>query len=404
MYWTDILLLVVDFAALFAGIFTLLLYLRHGRKVEERVTKRLTHYPTVTILIPAYNEEDVIEDTLQSVLSIDYPREKLEIIVVNDGSTDRTREILRKYEDRVRVLDKPNGGKADALNFGLRYAKGEFLAVLDSDMRVPPDVLKRVLPYFDEPNVAAVTVTVLPRNTENMLERMQLIEYHVIAVFRKLLEAINGVYVTPGFAVYRTDVIRKLGGWDTRNLTEDIEIAWRLLFHGYKVRMARDVRVYTVVPSSLRKFWKQRTRWNIGGLQTFFKYLPRALRGNTPLSYYLIPFFSVGYVVGVIGVFLLFYLGGNILIDNVLTFVYKALAGTLFNVELSLVPTYEWVLAASTLSLSLLLLYIAFKHARFFPRILDGIVYVFAYVWVFLPILAYSFLKFAKGELSWFTR
>ncbi len=405
MNWTDALYLFINFVVLFSGILTLLLYLRHRRVYEERSEPaERSEWPTITVLIPVYNEEDVIEDTLESVFAIDYPRDRLEIIVVNDGSTDRTREILRKYEDRIRVIDKPNGGKADALNWGLREAKGELLAVLDSDTRVPPDVFKRIVPYFDDPDVAAVDVTLLPRNTGNILERMQLIEYHIIAVWRKLLEAINAIYVTPGFAVYRTDVVRKIGGWDTRNLTEDIEIAWRLLYNGYKIRMAKDIVAYTVVPSSFWRFWKQRVRWNIGGLQTFLKYFKKGLRGKHAVSYYLIPFFLIGYAAGMVGIFLFFYMGINVIVDTVLTWIYRLLAGALPPLEIEIIPTYEWILAGTVLALSFGLLYIAFRHARFFPRLLDLLVYAFVYVWVFLPLLAYSFIKYVKGELSWFTR
>ncbi len=397
--------LVINFIVLFTGVLTLLMYLRY-RYVMRESTKPVErkHWPKITILIPVYNEEDVIEDTLKSVFSIDYPKEKLEIIVINDGSTDRTREILRRYEDRVRVIDKPNGGKADALNWGLREASGEFVAVLDSDTRVPPDVFKRVLTYFNDPSVAAVDVTILPMNRRNLLERMQYIEYHIIAVYRKLLEAINAIYVTPGFAVYRTDVLKKLGGWDTKNLTEDIEIAWRILFNGYKIRMARDVVAYTIVPRSFWKFWKQRVRWNIGGLQTYIKYFKQGIRGKGPVSYYLIPFFSIGYMASMIGIFLFLYMGANVFVDTLLTWMYRILAGVFPPLELQILVTYEWVLAALTLVLSFTLLFIAFRHARYYPRLIDLFIYAFLYVWVFLPLLAYSFIKYIKGELTWFTR
>ncbi len=397
--------LVINFIVLFTGVLTLLMYLRY-RYVMRESTKPVErkHWPKITILIPVYNEEDVIEDTLKSVFSIDYPKEKLEIIVINDGSTDRTREILRRYEDRVRVIDKPNGGKADALNWGLREASGEFVAVLDSDTRVPPDVFKRVLPYFNDPSVAAVDVTILPMNRRNLLERMQYIEYHIIAVYRKLLEAINAIYVTPGFAVYRTEVLKKLGGWDTKNLTEDIEIAWRILFNGYKIRMARDVVAYTIVPRSFWKFWKQRVRWNIGGLQTYIKYLKQGIRGKGPVSYYLIPFFSIGYMASMIGIFLFLYMGANVFVDTLLTWMYRILAGVFPPVELQVLVTYEWVLAALTLVLSFTLLFIALRHARYHPRLIDLFIYAFLYVGVFLPLLAYSFIKYIKGELAWFTR
>lgn len=405
MNWTDLLYLIINFTVLFSGILTLLLYLRHREVMQERTKPaRRKNWPKITILIPAYNEEDVVEDTLKSVFSIDYPRERLEIIVVNDGSTDRTREILRKYEDRIRVIDKPNGGKADALNWGLREATGELIAVLDSDTRVPPDVFRRIVPYFDNPNVAAVDVTILPRNRKNILERMQYIEYTIIAVYRKLLEAINAIYVTPGFAVYRADVLRKIGGWDTKNLTEDIEIAWRILFNGYKIRMARDIVAYTVVPQSFWKFWKQRVRWNIGGLQTYMKYMKQGIKGKGPVSYYLIPFFSIGYMANVIGIFLLFYMGFNILVDTFLTWFYRIIAGVLPPLEFKIIITYEWILALFILLLTFSLLYIAFRHARYFPRLAELIIYAFMYVWVFLPLLAYSFIKYIRGELTWFTR
>ena len=201
---------------------------------------------------------------------MDYPKKK-EIIVVDDGSTDNTFKVASRFKG-VRVLRKKQGGKASALNFGIARASGQIVVCVDSDSRPERRALMKTVPFFEE-GVAAVTTYVLVNKAKSIMERVQRIEYAMIAWSRKLFEFIESIYVTPGpMSLYRRDVLQKVGGFDEKNLTEDIEIAWRLIKNNYKIRMSLDAKVYSNVPKTFGKWWHQRLRWNIGGMQTTLKY------------------------------------------------------------------------------------------------------------------------------------
>ena len=140
-----------------------------------------------------------------------------------------------------------------------------------------------------------------------MLKNLYL-EYVVICFARKLLDYVDAVYVTPGpFALYRKKVLLEIGLFDKKNLTQDIEIVWRMMSHGYKARMSLDAKIYTVTPKTFKRWWRQRVRWNIGGTQTILKYKKWALKKNM-LGMFVIPFFSISLFIGVVGILLFTYL------------------------------------------------------------------------------------------------
>lgn len=173
-------------------------------------------YPFVSILIPAYNEEDSIAGTIDHVLNLDYPKEKLEIIVINDGSKDRTKDVILRYvksNENVRLLDKPNSGKADSLNKGIKMSKGELIAVVDSDSFPSKDSLRKLVGLFDDPQMGAVTSFVSVRNSkETVLTKIQEIEYLFMGWARKILDFVDSVYVTNGpLSIYRRKYVDKVG-------------------------------------------------------------------------------------------------------------------------------------------------------------------------------------------------
>ena len=133
--------------------------------------------------------------------------------------------------------------------------------------------------FFDDSKVGAVTSTVLVRNRNNFILKLQSIEYKVIKFSRKLLEFLDSIYVTPGpLAIYRKSAFDKVKGFDENNLTEDIEITWHLQLKGYKIKMSVPSRVYCVSPTRIKEWINQRNRWNIGGLQTVSKYRKNFLK------------------------------------------------------------------------------------------------------------------------------
>ena len=268
------------FAAVTTYFMLVFLLLFQRNKSRINITPELSRLPSVSIIVPAYNEQNKISATLRSLSALQYPKDKLEIIVVDDGSEDNTYEVAKKFKN-VKVFHKENGGKARALNFGLKRAKGEIVACVDSDSHPQPDALLKAVPFFNDSSVAGVTTSIFSNKPKNLLETLQWLEYSMIVWSRKLLEFLDAVYVTPGpLSLYKKNILTKVGGFDAKNMTEDIEIAWRLMSKGYKIKMATEAKTYTDIPSKLKAWWKQRIRWNIGGMQTVMKYKHTFLKCN----------------------------------------------------------------------------------------------------------------------------
>ena len=238
---------------------------RAGRPEPEQ-----WHYPPLTVVIPAYNEEDTIERAIVSLLNSDYP--SLEIIVVDDGSTDRTAEIASKYP--VRLLRKKNqGSKAFALNYGIRHARTPLIATMDADSFVMPDTLKKAVRLFSDKDVWAVTGAIKAFGPDSFLTRLQYVDYSIILYTRKILEWLNVVHVTPGgFSIFRREVFDQLGLYDPRSLCEDHEIALRIVKAGKRIRSSLDAVVYTEVPTNWHALFKQRMRWLKGTIYDCFKH------------------------------------------------------------------------------------------------------------------------------------
>ena len=308
MEFLPVIYLVYMFVSLYFFSFFVLIYLKN--KNELFTYPKSTKKYSVSVLIPAYNEEDSVEGTVRAVLNSDY-KNILEIIVINDGSTDNTGKIaeaLAKKYKIIKVLNKKNSGKADSLNQALRIAKGELIIVLDSDSYILPDAIGKMIGYFDNKQVASVTGKILVKNYNNLIERLQAAEYAIIAFSRKLLEFVEGIWVTPGaLSMYRKSTLLDVGGFDTKNITEDVEITWRLISKGYAIKMCLAAGTYTIVPNNVKKWWRQRIRWDIGGIQTLNKYKKWILKKGS-LGYFIIPLFAVSMFLGLLGLIIFLYL------------------------------------------------------------------------------------------------
>ncbi len=247
---------------------------------EEPKLKKAKTLPSVTIAVPAFNEENTISKTIASLAGLDYPKEKLEIIVVNDGSRDRTSEvvksIIKKFADYdIKLVNKPNTGKASSVNVALKQAKGEIFGVVDADSRVEMDALKAMIHNFEKSEIGAVISRVKVDSPKKLIEKMQRFEYIMSSMIRSLMARIGTLAMTPGvLSIYRTKLVKDLGGFDENkaNMTEDLEIAMRLKYHGYKIAMEPASITHTKVPSKLRTLWKQRVRWSRGYIYNHIKY------------------------------------------------------------------------------------------------------------------------------------
>ena len=296
----------------------LILYFRNRDTFFE--IPKLTKKYSVSFLVPAYNEEKTITETIKHLFEIDYDN-IVEVIAINDGSTDNTLQILKalkKAYPKLKILNKQNSGKADSLNVALKFALGELVIVVDADSYPHKDALSKLIGFFDNPKTGVATATAVPRNNNTLLENLQAMEYRVIAFTRKLLGYIDSIYVAPGtLAIYRKKALLDIGGFDKTQMTEDVEITWRLIKHGWKVKMCLDAYVTTTVPNKIKAWYRQRRRWSVGGLQCLVKYRKNFLKDGM-LGLFIIPFFALGFFLGVVGLGILIYLSGLRIIRNYL--------------------------------------------------------------------------------------
>ncbi|MDE1798307.1 MAG: glycosyltransferase family 2 protein [Candidatus Micrarchaeota archaeon] len=231
-------------------------------------------WPTVTLVIPSYNSRHTIFECIKACQAIRYPN-KVEILVVDDGSTDGSTEQIAKIKG-IRLLRKEkNAGKGAALNMAIRQAKGEIIGCVDSDTYASPDTLIRAVPQFvEDEKTGAVVLFINAAAPSNLLQRIQELEYWVsFGFYFKTVAFISALHVTPGpMALYRRAVFEQLGGFDEHNIAEDMEIALRMHRHGWKVKTCHGAPVYTEVPATWKSLYRQRLRWFRGGLHNVFKY------------------------------------------------------------------------------------------------------------------------------------
>jgi len=264
----------------FAIFFLLILFDKNFFTSPKRV--RLQKIPFISIIIPAYNEEETILGTLTSVLQLDYPKDKLEVIVVDDGSTDRTKEKVEQHITTlsncsyVNLISHENIGKAASLNHALQLARGDFFACLDADSFVEPDTLQSMLAFYyeeNDSNLKIVTPVLKVKTPRTLLQKVQWLEYLVMAFISRLASHIDSLYVAPGpFSLYHTATIKELGGFDERNITEDQEIAYRVQASHYRIKQCPTAFVHTIAPATLRAFSRQRRRWYKGSISCLHKY------------------------------------------------------------------------------------------------------------------------------------
>lgn len=297
----NIILWIAYVTSLYFTVFLLLVYIdkRDFFRKEEKEENlgisegKLPKEPFVSVLVPAYNEENTIIRTLKSINNLDYPKDKIEVIVINDGSKDHTEEVVSAYirgKANFRLISHQNKGKAASLNVALKEAKGEIFACLDADSFVDTKTLKKMLHlYYKESkyngdkrnfrgrenrdDIAIITPAMKVHKPNNILQKIQWLEYLVIILVARISSHLDSLYVAPGpFSLYRTEIIRKLGGFDDKNITEDQEIAYRVQKHQYKIKHCFNGYVYTTAPRKIKPFYAQRRRWYLGSLMCIHKY------------------------------------------------------------------------------------------------------------------------------------
>ena len=255
-------------------------HLRRANKRRRTPKPDEERLPTVSILVPVKNEEKVVGRLLRVLVDMDYPEQKKEIIVIDDDSKDKTVEICRRYVERypnlIRLVLKPTSNrKASALNYGLRYAKGEIVATFDADNVPEPDALMRAAEYFEDPSTAAVQGRICSINADqNMLTKFisyeEAVRYEVYMRGKDSLGLFVDLAGTCQFI--RRSVLERVGGWDEESLCEDMEMSFRLTENDCNIKYASEIRSWQENPANVTQLIRQRTRWYRGSMEVGLKY------------------------------------------------------------------------------------------------------------------------------------
>ncbi len=258
---------------------TAAVYDRVREKIFGKPAEVASYNPHVAVLIPAYNEEKVIERTVRAALNSDYPN--LRVIVIDDGSRDRTLEVARfefsreAAQGRVLILTKRNSGKADALNYGIEHiGDAELFVGIDADTIIAPDAISRLVPHFINPKVGAIAGNAKVGNRVNLWTRWQALEYITSQNFeRRALDVLGAVSVVPGaIGAWRVSAVREAGGYHTDTVAEDADLTMALLRLGYRVEYEDMALAYTEAPTNANGLMRQRFRWSFGILQAVYKH------------------------------------------------------------------------------------------------------------------------------------
>ncbi|MBU2442360.1 MAG: glycosyltransferase [Nanoarchaeota archaeon] len=406
MEFGEILISIIAFVSLYTSIFFIITLIEHRNNITKGEHPK--KHPLVCIIVPCFNEESTVAKTIDSLLGLDYPMKKLEIIVVDDGSTDNTYKVAKQYESKgVKVFRKKNGGKYTALNLGLSKTKAEFVGALDADSFVDPKALKRMLPYFDNPKVMAVTPSLKIYNAKSWIQRIQRVEYALGIFFRKMYSLIGSINVTPGpFSIYRKVFFEKHGYYKKAHLTEDIEMALRIQTHHYWIENSVNAYVHTVGPSTFKDLYNQRKRWYSGFLKNTIDYKNIFSRKQGNLGLYTMPLALISIAILIVSFFYMLYKFGESLWNM---YIYaRAVEFDIFRFDLSfdlfmLNINTVLILGAVTLIIGVILIIIAAKLSKEHDKmVFSYIMYVIAYGFLFafwwLVVLINSS---AKKEVKW---
>ena len=327
---------ILTFLSVYVQVFFLITFLENREKIITRNgTTKLTKYPKVTIIVPSWNEEKTIYKTVRSLLDLNYPKDKVEIFLVDDGSTDNTWEVISRFSKparlngrsggypNIKIFHKENGGKYTALNLGLEHVQTDFLGCLDADSTADSESLVRLMSYFEkDSSIMAVAPSLIVNNSKNIIQGAQKAEYDLGVFVKKMLGFLGAIHVTPGpLTIFRKKVFDDLGPYRHAHNTEDMEIAYRMQKNHYKIEQCNDAYVYTSTPSSIRKLFRQRLRWIYGFINNTIDYrsiLFRKKYGN--FSIFTIPssiisVFAVSFLFGKMA-----YSFGNFIFSKILEF------------------------------------------------------------------------------------
>lgn len=263
------------FITLYFQIFLLISFFENKQKKIEKPLED-SDYLSVSIMVPCYNEESTVERTIKSLQNLNYPKDRLNIIIIDDGSTDDTWNVIQQFstDSRIILMQKENeGSKFAALNFALEDINTDLVGVLDADSWVSENALVEYMYFFRDKEVMATIPSMVIGKPKGILQKAQKAEYDLGLFGRKAFANINAIYITPGpFSVFRKYVFDTLGPYKEAHHTEDAEIALRMQKHHYKIAYSEKSVVYTIPPNKVRPLIKQRVRWVYGFIKNVIDY------------------------------------------------------------------------------------------------------------------------------------
>lgn len=237
-------------------------------KHREDIQDDVKAYPKISIIIPAYNEEKVIKNTIESLIETKYPRK--EIIFVDDGSTDNTFSIASDYKNKIKILHKENGGKASALNYALVYATGDIIVIVDADTIIGRNSLKEIVKGFEiNKHVVAVAGNIKVRNRVNWITKCQALEYITgIQIVRRAFDVFGSITIVPGaLGAFKKSLLTESGAYSKETIVEDFDQTIKLLKAGLITQGSSKATAYTEAPNTFKDFVAQRKRWYRGNIQ-----------------------------------------------------------------------------------------------------------------------------------------
>jgi biofilm PGA synthesis N-glycosyltransferase PgaC len=273
---------------------------------DRKYRKEIQSYnPRVSVMVPAWNESHGVLETLKTIIKSTHTN--LEVVVVNDGSTDNSDKLIRNFKseydnknknnpNKVDIIYhyKENGGKGAALNTAIELATGEILMSIDADCILLPDTIKNFVHHFVDPTVMAAVGNVKVGNTQTIVGIVQHLEFIFSFYFKKADSVMNTIYIIGGAAgAFRRETIETVGRYNTKNITEDIELSVRIQDAGMKIVYAADAIIYTEGASDINGLMKQRLRWKRGRFETFLQhkhlFFSTQSKHNVLLSWFILP-------------------------------------------------------------------------------------------------------------------
>ncbi len=410
MEFERLMIYIVVYIGLFTSIFFLTTFFEKQNRLKNPEVKR---FAKVTVAVSMYNAGSHLHKTIESILALDWPEDKLEVIIIDDGSKDDSYEQAKKYlkDPRVTILQQQNMGKATAVNRALKQSRGEFFGVLDVDAFVEKECLKKMMGYFENENVMAVTPSLKVYGDTNWLQRIQRIEFLIGVYLRKVFSYLGSIHVTPGcFSIYRKSFFQKTGSYDEKNLTEDIEVALRIQSVNYIIENSINANVYTTGHKNMKSLYRQRIRWYKGFIDNVISYrrLFSTRFGN--LGVFILPIAFVSVMMAIaLSIYAITKLSLSLL-NN-----YYVLRSTGFDLTQYLKVNFDFfyininaifILGIISLLLTLFLFYLVRKHSEEKRPILASFIifsltyiHIYAFWWI-----SAIYYKVSRKKIKWGSR